>query len=115
MARTEAQRARARAQRATAARVRNRTTILPKAVTRQSRQAQIDQGYRWLNGTDPMPRPESAEARQAARLAALARWQKAPYEFQAAFQQYWYHDEDGAAEAAIVNEEYYDEDEEDEE
>jgi hypothetical protein len=62
-----------------------------------------------------MPRPESQEAKQAARLASLARWQKMPTEFQAAFAQYWYHDEDGAAEAAMQDQEYYDRGEEDEE
>ena len=91
--RSEAQRNRAKAQRATAARVRNRQTILPKSITRPSKEAQIAQAYRWLNGTDPMPRPDTPEAKQAARMASLARWQKADPAFQAAFAQYWYHDE----------------------
>lgn len=92
MARTEAQRARSRAQRATAARVRNRETILPKSITGPSRQAQIEQGYRWLNGTDPMPQSNTREARQAARLASWARWNKVDPAFEAAFKGFWYHD-----------------------
>lgn len=106
---TEAQRARRRAQRANVARQRTRTTILPKAFTARYRQSLIDQGYRWVNGTDPMPQHGTPEARAAGSLASLARWGKADPVFETAFAQYWYHD-DKAPEPDNDDEDYYDED-----
>lgn len=67
--------------------------ILPKAITAPSRQAQIDYANAVLRGDEPYPSKNSAEGRQLARMASLARWQKAPPEFEQAFSQYWYHKE----------------------
>jgi hypothetical protein len=108
---TDAQRARRRAQRATAVRVRTRQTILPKSFIKAYKQAQIDQGYRWVNGIDPMPVKGSAEAKVAASLAGKARWGKADSVFETAFSQYWYHDD--MTPEFDSDETYYD-DEEDE-
>jgi hypothetical protein len=90
---TEAQRARRRAQRATAIRVRNKQTILPESYRTRIRQSRVEQGYRWVNGIDPMPAKDSVGARIAAQLAGLARWGKADPVFEQAFAQYWYHDD----------------------
>lgn len=56
-------------------------------------QSQVDQGYRWLNGTDPMPKQGTPEARLAARLASLSSRGKLDARFEAAFSIYWYHDD----------------------
>lgn len=113
---TEAQRARRRAQRATAARVRNKTTILPKAFARASRARQEQYANDVIAGREPMPEPMTAEAKQLARMASYARWQKADPRFEIAFSQYWYHDNDALPSDDEEEEEYddYDEDEEEE-
>lgn len=91
MARSEAQRARARAQRATAVRVRNRTRILPKSITGPSRKAQIEYVQAVQRGDISEPAPGTPEARQLARWASYARWNKADPTFEARFSKYFYH------------------------
>jgi hypothetical protein len=111
---TEAQRARRRAQRATAARVRNKTTILPRSFTKPSRLAQERYANDVIAGREPAPQEMSPEAKQLARMASLASWGKADPRFEIAFAQYWYHDKD-APPTDDEEEEYDDYDEEDEE
>jgi hypothetical protein len=117
---TDAQRARRRAQRATAKAVReNRAKIkarikperrLPETTTRKARQAATEYGYRVLNGTEPTPRKGTPEGRQLAHLAGKARWGKADPVFLAAFQQYFYHDDKPSEDAAEEQYDYEDED-----
>lgn len=104
---TEAQRARRRAQRATAVRVRTGRTILPKAITEPSKQARINYGYRVINGEEPYPAKGTLESKQLARLGGLSRWNKADPVFLPAFQQYFYHDEKPQEEPDEADE-YYD-------
>lgn len=68
-----------------------------------------------MRGDIDRPVKDSAEGRQLARMAALARWQKAPPEFEQAFSEYWYHKEgEGLNEEDEIDYEDLDEDEEDE-
>jgi hypothetical protein len=111
---TDAQRARRRAQRATAARVRNRQRILPKAITAPSRRAQEAYVRRVLNGEEPYPAKGTAEAHQLARWGSYARWNQADPAYFAAFEQYFYHDEK-RPDTAVEDEEEYDDGEDEEE
>lgn len=86
---TEAQRARRRAQRATAARVRNKQTILPKSITGGVSRARVQWATDVYEGRIPEPSPGTPEARQLARMASLARWNKADPKF-AVFEKYFY-------------------------
>jgi hypothetical protein len=111
---TAEQRARRRAQRQTASRVRSKTLSFPKELTRGYKQARIDYGNRVLNGQEPYPEFGTPEARQLASLASLAYHNKGnvPPEFLAAFEQYFYHDEMRPDVPQSEDIEYYDEDEE---
>jgi len=87
---------------------------VPKNIHRAIKRGQIEQGYQWLNGTDPMPVKGTPEAKQAARLAALSRWNKIDPRFEAAFSQYYYHD-DKLPDPADYDDEPENDDDEDEE
>lgn len=90
---TDAQRARRRAQRATAAAVRDRRRQLPAHITRAAINAPIDFGQRVIDGDTDEPAPDrhNPESRQLARLASLAKYGKAPAEFLDAFESHFYH------------------------
>jgi hypothetical protein len=100
---TDAQRARRRAQRATAKAVReNRAKIkarikperrLPETTTRKARLAATEYGYRVLDGREPRPAVGSKDGRQLARLASFAHNGKADDAFKA-FDIYFYHNKE---------------------
>jgi hypothetical protein len=119
--RTPEQRARARAQRATRARLQEsrRTgaryeSAVPKAVRARISRTQAQYAYDVATGAEPEPRPGTPEARQLARMASLAKYNKADPQFLPAFEKYFYHDElhkNLPTDADIEDEADYDSDE----
>jgi hypothetical protein len=91
---TDKQRARRRAQRATAKAVKENRAQLPKAVTKPQARARTVNALEMLSGKRPMPEPGTWEAKEAARQASLSRYGKADPRFEAAFKKYWYHFKD---------------------
>jgi len=89
---TPEQRARRRAQRATAKAVKERRKQLPKAVTGRAKKAFYGHAQDILNGQAPEPAPDknNAESRALASLASHAFRGHAPEEF-AAFKNHFYH------------------------
>jgi hypothetical protein len=100
---TDAQRARRRAQRATAKAVReNKARIkakkevvrhLPKGTTARARRAAIEYGHKVLNGQEPRPAIGSKDGNQLARLASYAHKGKADEAFKV-FDIYFYHNKE---------------------
>lgn len=121
MATTPEQRARRRAQREIAKRVKegrrpgeHYRRILPGKYSKEYRQARVDYARAIMRGDIPRPPKNSLEGRSLAGLASSARWGHAPAEFQNAFKDYWYHKSDRRM--AEEDEEYReDEDEDDDE
>ena len=101
MARSPAEkRAATRAQRETARRVHEArlpggkyVKVSPSAARSTVKASQVAYARAVEAGREPMPAPGTPEARQLARMASNAKYGKAPSEFLAAFQQYFYHDE----------------------
>jgi hypothetical protein len=95
---TKEQRARRRAQRETAKRVKanraksasERITVIPKSFKKQARLANEAYARQVLAGNIPKPGQESQEGRMLARLASNARHGKADKRF-SRFEEYWYH------------------------
>jgi hypothetical protein len=87
---TPEQRARRRAQRATAKAVRERRRQLPASITARARAASPDYGHDVIAGVQPEPAPGTPEARSLARLGSLARYGKADPAF-LVFEKFYYH------------------------
>lgn len=118
MATTPEQRARRRAQREIAKRVKEKQRpggkyrkILPGKFSKEYKQAREDYARAIMRGDIDRPPKKSTEGRSLAGLASAARWGNAPAEFMNAFKDYWYHKEKRMAE----EDEEIREDEEDEE
>jgi hypothetical protein len=97
----DAQRARRRAQRETAARVkagkRDRYQPgLPRAIRAPTRAARESYANDVIAGRQPYPEKGSREANNLGSLASKARWGKADPAYEKAFSQYWYHIKDQA-------------------
>jgi hypothetical protein len=88
---TDKQRARRRAQRATAKAVKENRTQLPKAVTKPQARARTVNALETLTGKRPMPEEGTWESKELARQGSLSRYGKADPRFEAAFKRYWYH------------------------
>ena len=88
---TPEQRARRKAQRATARAVKERRRQLPRGVTERARVAPTEHARAILRGEieEPAPDRHNMESRSLARQASLARWGKADAEF-AAFEHHFY-------------------------
>lgn len=86
---TAEQRARRRAQRETAKAVKEHRRQLPSGIRERVREAMFNYGHRVLAGEESRPEKGTPEAKQLARLASLARWNKADPEFEA-FEEYFY-------------------------
>lgn len=93
-------RARRRAQKATAARVKAGRSkggtyekILPRSFRAPSIAAQTQYARDVQSGRIDRPEKDTPEGKQLARMASLARWNKADPSFLNAFKDYWYHDE----------------------
>lgn len=110
------QRARRRAQRATAKALKEKKyqPRVSKAIRRAVFQGQLDYAERVRTGQEPRPDKGTPEGNELARVASYADHGKAPVKYVAAFRDYWYHDRDKGNEADIEDEADY-EDEEDEE
>jgi hypothetical protein len=89
---TPEQRARRRAQRATAKAVKERRRQLPPNVSRKARETFYGHAHDILNSQSPEPAPDknNSESRALASLASYAFRGKAPEEF-AAFKNHFYH------------------------
>ena len=95
---TNEQRARRRAQRETAKRVKanrgkpasERITVIPKSFKKQAKLTNEAYARGVIAGTIPKPEQGSQEGRMLARLASNARHGKASKEF-SKFEEYWYH------------------------
>jgi hypothetical protein len=103
---TDDQRARRRAQRETAARVKAGRSgkyqpALPRAVRAPTRAAREAYANAVISGREPYPPAGSREAKNLASLASKARWGKANAAYEAAFNQYWYHKNDEKNEADV--------------
>lgn len=100
---TDEQRARRRAQRENAANVRQKryTPVISKGTKAGARAARAAYADAVLAGREPYPAQGSREAKNLARMAALARHGKADPKFEAAFSRYWYHKNDEKNEADI--------------
>ena len=89
---TPEQRARRRAQRATAKAVKEHRRQLPSGITKRAKEAFYAHASDILNGQSPEPAPDknNAESRALASLASHAFRGHAPEEF-AAFKNHFYH------------------------
>jgi hypothetical protein len=95
---TDEQRARRRAQRETAKRVKvnrgkpasERITVIPKSFKKQAKLSNEAYARGVIAGTVAKPEQGSQEAKMLARLASNARHGKASAEF-SRFEEYWYH------------------------
>ena len=109
---TNEQRARRRAQRETAKRVKESKAtgkykpVIPRNIRAGVRAAREKYGYDVISGREPYPPKNSAEGRNLASLAGKARHGKADPIFESKFKQYWYHknDEKNASDADTEDE-----------
>jgi hypothetical protein len=117
---TNEQRARRRAQRETAKRVKEgRATgkykpVIPRGIRASVRASREQYGRDVIAGREPYPPKNSAEGRNLASLAGKARHGKADPIFEQKFKQYWYHKNDEKSEAptsvdeAVMTKDYAD-------
>ena len=97
---TDEQRARRRAQRETAKRVKEgRATgkykpVIPRNIRAAVRKSREQYAHDVIAGREPYPPKNSAEGRNLASLASKARHGKADPIFETKFKQYWYHKND---------------------
>ena len=96
---TEEQRARRRAQRASAERLKatrdnKYQPVLPRAIRAPTRAAREKYANDVIAGREPYPDKGTREANNLASLASKASWGKADPRFEKAFKQYWYHKND---------------------
>lgn len=93
---TEEQRARRRAQRETAARVKAGRTagIVPRGVRQSIRASREAYARDVIAGREQYPPVRSPEGNNLASLASKARWGKADPIFEKKFSKYWYHKDD---------------------
>lgn len=94
---TDEQRARRRAQRATAQRVRGvgkYTPVIPRSTRAAVRAGREAYARDVIAGREPYPPKNSPEGRNLASLAGKARWGKADPVYERAFSRYWYHKND---------------------
>lgn len=109
---------RSRAQRQTAARVRQfRETkqyekVLPKSITSRAIRTREDYLQGVLSGQIPEPASGSDEEKSLASAASKARWGKADPRYEAAWSKFWYHHRESSN--PNEDEEYRDDDGDDE-
>lgn len=93
---TDEQRARRRAQRATAKAVQEKRKILPRSVSGKTRQtaARIEYARKVANGDLPAPKKGTAESRNLGSLASFQRWGKLgpDLDWLSEFERFWYKD-----------------------
>lgn len=111
---TDEQRARRRAQRATAARVREKkaggkyTPVVPRSTRAAVRAGREAYANAVIAGQIDYPEKRSREANNLASLASKASWGKADPRYEAAFSRYWYHKSDEDNDADVEDNADYD-------